>query len=770
MRKTNDSDLEIASLNCRGLNKPLKRKSIFFKCLDYDIIALQETYINERTAKEWKEEWKGELFFSEGTNNRSKGQVILINKKLMYDDINIFYRTERILGIKLVIEDKHYAIINVYGPVIKDQKIKFINQLDTVISNHISESEKVVVCGDFNIVLDNTHDIIAGEDHNKEDVKNFNSWVTRNELIDCWRYMNKTKKDFTWSRPTPFTARRLDYIFCGENMISNIIQCKHEMIHTSDHKMVVLTIKTNDLKKGRSYWKFNNALLKDTCFIEKMNSCIEDHLLNYSNKDPNEKWEILKNKIKNVSLEYSLIKNRKMKKREREVQLKLNILNDQLIQQPNDTNLIKNYEKLKQEAGLYSLYKAKGAQVRSRIEWVEKGEKATIFFLNLEKSRGGENTIKTIQIADDVQNLVLTDPVDIVSHIKNHFEDIFKCENSSTEEAENIQDPMERFLEDIEIPSLDSDDINFCDAPLEIVELDDVIKSLNNHSAPGYDGITTPFYKFFWSKIRQPLYNSFLYSVRVTGELSATQRRGIITLLHKGKDLKRDELKNWRPITLTNTDYKIFSKIIASRLKTVLHKIIHLNQSGFMKGRLIENHIRLIDDIIHTSNKNNTPGMIVSIDFQKAFDSVSHEYIVKTLRKFNFGDNFINFIKVILSNTESCVQNGGWLSEWFNIEKGIKQGCSVSPLIFLLAVEILAMKIRKNKKIKGITLNNRLDKPLDTKILQYADDTNLIISNENSLIEALSDIESFSKFSGLKLNRKKSLGMWIGSSKNIKKR
>ena len=94
----------------------------------------------------------------------------------------------------------------------------------------------------------------------------------------------------------------------------------------------------------------------------------------------------------------------------------------------------------------------------------------------------------------------------------------------------------------------------------------------------------------------------------------------------------------------------------------MLSSIIHPNQSGFVKGRSMIDHIRLIDDLINLSNKFNQAGMIVSLDFLKAFDSVKKGTILATLRKFNFGNYFLKLIKTLINNAQSCVQNGGWLS------------------------------------------------------------------------------------------------------------
>ena len=112
------------------------------------------------------------------------------------------------------------------------------------------------------------------------------------------------------------------------------------------------------------------------------------------------------------------------------------------------------------------------------------------------------------------------------------------------------------------------------------------------------------------------------------GELSITQKLGIVSILPKG-DKPRCYLKNWRPITLLNVSYKILSGVIAKRIKSILPKIIHENQKGFLAGRYIGENTRLMYDIIHECNSTNIPGLILLIDFEKAFDSVSWKFIKK---------------------------------------------------------------------------------------------------------------------------------------------
>ena len=147
------------------------------------------------------------------------------------------------------------------------------------------------------------------------------------------------------------------------------------------------------------------------------------------------------------------------------------------------------------------------------------------------------------------------------------------------------------------------------------------------------------------------------------------------------------------------------------------------------------------------------------IDFEKAFDTVEWSFIWKTLDYFNFAPSLISWIQLCYRNIQSCVLNNGWASNYFTPERGVRQGCPLSPYIFILCAEILAAKIRRNNDIKGITVCGN-----EIKISQYADDTTMILDgSKKSLLSALLDLELFGAISGLRLNDKKTEILWIGS-------
>jgi len=156
-------------------------------------------------------------------------------------------------------------------------------------------------------------------------------------------------------------------------------------------------------------------------------------------------------------------------------------------------------------------------------------------------------------------------------------------------------------------------------------------------------------------------------------------------------------------------------------------------------------------------------GILLAIDFKKAFDSLEWKFMVGVLKAFNFGSSFIKWIETIYNSPEACIKNNGYLSNYFELSRGIRQGCPISALLFILSVELLAIKIRTCSNLKGFDFNVN-EKPV--KISQYADDATLFINNKEELCTVLNVISEFGHLSGTKLNLSKSEGFWLGREKH----
>uniref|UniRef100_A0A669D0H5 Reverse transcriptase domain-containing protein n=1 Tax=Oreochromis niloticus TaxID=8128 RepID=A0A669D0H5_ORENI len=308
---------------------------------------------------------------------------------------------------------------------------------------------------------------------------------------------------------------------------------------------------------------------------------------------------------------------------------------------------------------------------------------------------------------------------------------------------------MDNFLKTLNVPMLSSDSKNRLDEPIRPEELGAAIASLQPGKSPGPDGFPVEFFKAF-SPLLLPQLHLTLSDSWKCGKLPPSFYEASIALVpKKGKDPV--ECSSYRPISLLNVDAKILAKVLARRLENILPSVISEDQTGFIKNRYSYSNIRRLLDILYTPSSQ-SPECILSLDAEKAFDWVEWKYLFTVLDKFNFGSKFISWIRLLYMCPNASVFTNSIQSQPFNFQRGTRQGCPLSPLLFNLAIEPLAIALRSCGEINGIWR-----KGVEHKVSLYADDLLIFISNPKiSLPAMLSILRQFGQFSGYKLNLYKS--------------
>lgn len=209
-----------------------------------------------------------------------------------------------------------------------------------------------------------------------------------------------------------------------------------------------------------------------------------------------------------------------------------------------------------------------------------------------------------------------------------------------------------------------------------------------------------------------------------------------------------------------NVDSKILSKVLAGRCRKVLASIVHPDQTCAVPGRKIWDSLTIIRDTLWLAKDRGNPLAILALDFQKAFDSLSHEYLFKVLRKMGFPEGFIKTIGLIYTGCESQVLINGTLSEGFHIESGVRQGCPLSPALFVCAIEPLLCAIRKDKCITGPLVPGSQGKQV--KCVAYMDDVTIACTDARSIKRTFLITQLFFLAAGLQVNVEKTHCMTVG--------
>ena len=563
-----------------------------------------------------------------------------------------------------------------------------------------------------------------------------------------WHRLNPRSRQCTWFNSDFSIGSRLDKFLVSQSLLSFVSNCKIKPFCLSDHDIVYLTLRLDDLRpRGPGLWKFNNSLLQDTNVIEyitdRMNALIEgiEHF-------PSVKlwWDFFKNSLQAEITSFSRTK-RKNLSHERVVltneiiRLKALLVSGDLSVSP----IIRDLENKLKDLVLKELY---GATITSKARWLEEGDKPSRFFFKLERERIQRNSISSVLNSDDVEVFSHTE---IEHEIVQFYSHLFSSETIDPLCKQTCFASIENHLDFTQQQS--------CEGFLSLQELSDAVKTLNLGKSPGSDGFSVEFYLFFWD-ILGPLLLRVANQCFRDGNLCDSMKGSVTRLIYKKRgDIKN--LKNWRPISLLNVDYKIISKVLTLCLSKVLESIVNPDQTCSVPGRSILSNVTLLRDIIDFIQETDECAILVSLDQEKAFDRIDRTFLLQLLEVYGFGPDFCRWLTTLYDDAFMQIIINDSLSSKVCLQRGVRQGDPLSPLLYVICVEVLASLIRRSPEIEGLLLPGA--NGLQARARLYADDVFAVLRNLRSLEALLSLIELYEKGTGAKLNKSKTEAMWLGA-------
>jgi len=418
-------------------------------------------------------------------------------------------------------------------------------------------------------------------------------------------------------------------------------------------------------------------------------------------------------------------------------------------------------------------------------------EKITPFFLKM--ASGSKQEISMQKILD-YNGRTFDNTSEQRDFIRNHFASSFV---KPINEPDNMIAEINGFLGDeiLNHPLVqnlklnDTEKLNL-DLEISLDELELALEGANNNSAPGIDGINTKFIKRFWFIFKHPLHK-YAITVFRKGRLTQSFKSAMIRIIPKKGDAT--DIRRWRPISLLGCMYKIISRALNNRLKSVINRFTSRAQKGFTQHRYIQEVlINVCEKIAHCKN-NNVMGALLSIDQTRAFDTISHNYMTAVLNFFGFGEQFINMLNTISTNrTAAILFEDGSISKDFPLETGKAQGDGPSPLLYNMGEQILLLKIELDSeiasifqhlllpyfnlnlipdpKLKGMdadyNIHLRQESTRETnKADSFADDNSTAtLANYICLQKLKENCERFSVFSGLQSNPEKTTLLPMGGN------
>ena len=765
-------EITLATQNARGLNDTQKAARLFNTILNNtktDILLLQETYLSpdkqSNITKIWQSLGGGETRFASSGSTNSRGSAIFLKKWIKASNITRFLPTTdgRTTLLDLSFLDFKIRVINIYAPNDPTVRRSYFANLSFWLRTNPFLTQNVIIGGDFNMVEDVTTDRTSYNTN----VKSYDSYqstkgsfelqiMTQNlNLQDAWRCKNSSAKQFTWRSPGDRCQVRLDRFYSPKHLTrtSDTNFLNHGL---SDHDLVTLQIRTLSKKvnlPGPGYWKFNTSLLSNENYISLINETI-DNLSKRGN--PSIIWERCKLHIQSVSQAFS--KDLAFQKRKvlKEAQSQL----DRLIQ--NNSTDHEEVNRLRSVIRNEIKHRNNSFFLHAKVEEIEYGEEPSVFFFQKMRQHKSKSTIQELKI----QNNTTNDDYEILSHIHKYYKELYT--NSTNDELKQLQ-----LLDNIQT-KLTEANIDILEADPTIDQLENSMKNMPNRRSPGSDGIPVEFYKTFWPKIGPLLLDVTLFSLNGSNILPTTLRRAYVTLVYKKGE--RNDLSNWRPISLLNVDYKIIAKTLANRLQMTVDGIISSDQTACIPGRTIEDNLFTLRDAIHYSQTHKEGFICLSVDQEKAFDRVDHPFLKRVMEKFGFGPKFIKWIETLYSNRTGHFLNNGHRTLLVSMLRGLLQGCPLSMFLYIIYSEPLSCLIRAQLSINGIPLPiplkqfspNTPKNTLQLLLSAYADDTTIYIKTGLGSVSGLEKtfqiLQDFEKATGAKFNTQKTSACFFGVS------
>jgi hypothetical protein len=389
---------------------------------------------------------------------------------------------------------------------------------------------------------------------------------------------------------------------------------------------------------------------------------------------------------------------------------------------------------------------------RSKSQFILEGDSNTRYFHSVANGRHRKKHIYSLIQEEGM----IEGQEQLKSYITNYYKNLFgePDEGNFTMDESRTED----------IPQVSVEENGVLTAPYSEEEVRKAIFLMEHNKAPGPDGFPAEFYQTFWDTIRADL--MALFSSLHAGQLELFRLNfGEIILLPKVNEAER--IQQYRPICLLNVSFNFFTKVATIRLNTVADHVIRPSQTAFMQGRNILDGVVVLHEAVHELHSKKLSGIILKLDFEKAYDKVKWSFLQQTLKMKGFSEEWRALVHNFVTGGSVAIKVNDDIGRYFQTCKGLSQGDPLSPMLFNIVADMLAIMIERAKvegQIEGL-IPHLVDGGLS--ILQYADDTILFMEHDIEKARNLKLIlATFEQLSGLKINFHKSELFFFGEALN----
>lgn len=598
--------------------------------------------------------------------------------------------------------------------------------------------EPWIVLGDFNTYLAE-NDKLGGIPLKNSDIVDFVQCVSQLELMD----LHSVGCYYTWYNGT--VRSKLDRVLVNGSWLLSDIAAFTEFLApgcVSDHSCYMVSINSAQNSFTKRF-KFLNTWVLHSNFLSLVRQ-------NWSTYIDGHKQFVLKQKITRLKKPLTRLNDKHFS----HISVRTKRANDELEMEQNilltGGNSTKDIKSIRSRAAFLMEAEKLFFEQKARCDFVKFGDRCSKFFYSLMKRNNKQNCIVALTKSD---GRVTNDGEEIASEFVNYYKSLLgntvmrnRLNRGKLGEGKSLSPEQQHLL----VTNVMDDEIK------------NALFDIDDGKLPGPDGYGSLFFKNAWSVVGTDVVHAVKEFFN-TGMMLKEWNHALIALVPKSNH--SNLVTDYRPMSCCNVFYKIISKILASRLRSVIGDIVDPAQSAFIKDRSIVDNIHLAQELFRKyRRKNSSARCILKVDLQKAYDTIHWSFLREAMQHLNFPGSFIRWIMECVSTTSYSLSINGQTHGFFGGKRGLQQGDPLSPYLFTMCLEMLSRSLKCAAESPDFNFHPKC-KPLGITHIAYADDLLLLsrgdVGSVNILVRCLKE---FGETAGLKVNVFKSSMFLAGVS------
>uniref|UniRef100_A0A2N9GN59 Reverse transcriptase domain-containing protein n=1 Tax=Fagus sylvatica TaxID=28930 RepID=A0A2N9GN59_FAGSY len=730
----------------KNKNDPKKREILrnWLRKWKIDVVCLQETKLDKIDWRIIQSIWGNRFvdWVALDAVNTAGGVLLLWDKRVLELIDSAVGKFSVSCLWKGLLDGFEWVGTGLYGPTCDEIRPDFWSEVKNVRQQW---AQPWCVFGDFNVVRFPSERL--GCSRLSASMSDFSDFIDDLNLVDLPLHGGQ----YTWCNGSSNPSMsRIDRVLVSSDWEEQYPDVFQKLLPKpiSDHAPLLLEV--GGMAGGKRAFKFENMWLKDPNFVNKVRGWWSSYsFMGTPSYVLSQKLKALKEDLKLWNKQ--VFGDVGLKRQQLECEL-------QSFDEKEGTSFLTSEERVLREACKAELGKVAHLEEvswrqKSRVLWLKEGDNNTKFFHQMANSHRRNNHMERVEVDGSVYEVESEVREKVVQFYASLYQE---------------QEPWRPTVDGLDFDMISEEEKALLERRFERDEVLQVVKDLQGDKAPGPDGFTMAFFQKCWPVLEEDIMG-FFGEVHTYCKFERSLNASFIALIPKKQNATN--IRDFRPISLIGSVYKILSKVLANRLKGVLDHIISESQNSFIGGRKILDSVLIANECLDSRLKSRLPGIICKLDIEKAYDHVHWGSLLYLLKRMGFGTKWCQWIEACISSVQFSVLVNGSPEGFFRSSRGIRQGDPLSPLLFLLIMEVLSRMLRKVELeglIQGFSAGSNASEGLRISHLLFADDTILFCDADLGQVSYIRMVLScFEAVTGLRVNMAKSEMVPVGEVGNI---